>query len=45
MTAAFVAAVLAVALGQWLVGLVLGAGIGLHGLGWWYLYRTHQRAG
>ncbi len=44
-TAAFVAAVLAVALGQWLVGLVLGAGIGLHGLGWWYLYRTHQRAG
>lgn len=44
-TAAFMAAVLAAALGQWLVAVVLGVGIAVHGLGWWYLYRTHQRAG
>lgn len=40
---AAVAALVAGALGHWAVTLVLGLGVGLHGLGWLYLYRVHQR--
>lgn len=40
---AAVAAVVAAALGHWAVTLVLGLGVAVHGLGWLYLYRVHQR--
>ena len=36
---AAVTALLAAALGQWVVTLVLLAGVAIHGLGWLYLYR------
>lgn len=39
---ASVAAIVAAAVGQWAVTLVLAVGIALHGLGWLYLYRRHQ---
>lgn len=34
-----IAALAAVLLGQYLVAVVLGAGVVVHGLGWWYLYK------
>lgn len=40
---AAVAALVAGALGHWAVTLVLGLGVAIHGLGWLYLYRAHQR--
>lgn len=40
---AAVAAVLAAIVGRWLVAGVLLAAVAVHGLGWWYLYREHQR--
>lgn len=36
------AGLVAAALGEWIVALVLGVGIVLHGAGWLYLYRKHQ---
>ncbi len=41
--AAGVTALLAAALGQWVVTLVLLIGVAIHGLGWLYLYRQSQR--
>ena len=41
--AAGVAALLAAALGQWIVTLVLLIGVVIHGLGWLYLYRQSTR--
>ncbi|MDH4309395.1 MAG: hypothetical protein OEX04_18145 [Acidimicrobiia bacterium] len=40
--AAAVAAALAAAFGQWVMALVLLAGVVAHGFGWWYLYRRHR---
>ncbi len=42
---AVLAAVSAIALGHRLAGLVLLAAVGVHGMGWWYLYRigTHPK--
>ena len=39
---AILAAIVAAALGQWVVTIVLGLAVAIHGLGWLYLYR--QRA-
>lgn len=36
-----VAAVIAAGLGEPIVAGVLAIGVGLHGLGWWYLYRQN----
>lgn len=41
--AAAIAALLAALLGEWVMSVVLFAGVAIHGLGWWYLYRQHQR--
>lgn len=41
--AAGLAGLLAAALGQWIVTLVLLIGVAIHGLGWLYLYRQSQR--
>lgn len=41
--AAAVAALIAAAQGQWVVTLVLGLGVAVHGAGWWYLYQRVQR--
>lgn len=35
------AAVVAATLGEPVVASVFAVGVGLHGLGWWYLYRQH----
>ena len=43
--AAVIAAIAAAFLGQWVVTLVLLAGVALHGLGWWYLWRSHTSDG
>lgn len=40
--AAGVAAIAAVALGEWVMAAMLGLGIALHGVGWWYLWRSRQ---
>jgi hypothetical protein len=39
---AALAALVAIALGQWVMALALLAGVTVHGLGWLYLYRRHQ---
>jgi Tfp pilus assembly protein PilO len=39
---AAVAAVLAGVFGQWIMTLMLLAGVAVHGAGWWYLYKRHQ---
>jgi hypothetical protein len=36
---AVLAAIVAAAVGQWVVTIVLGAAVAIHGLGWLYLYR------
>ncbi|HEY5684752.1 MAG TPA: hypothetical protein VIY70_05210 [Acidimicrobiia bacterium] len=41
---AVVAAVAAAALGQWVVTVFLLAGVGLHGVGWWFLWRSRPDA-
>jgi hypothetical protein len=41
-TLAALTAVLAAALGEWTVTLVLAAGVAIHGLGWWYLARQRR---
>lgn len=38
-TLAILAALAAAILGQWLVTLILGTGVALHGLGWMYMAR------
>lgn len=40
--AAGVAAIAAVALGEWVMAAMLGLGVALHGVGWWYLWRSRQ---
>ncbi len=40
--AAALAGITAALLDQWVVTAALGAGIAIHGLGWWYLYQRHQ---
>ena len=40
---AAVAAILAAVLGYWFVTLVLGIGIGFHGLLWWKMYSNQRR--
>ena len=39
--AAGIAAVAAAVLGEWVMAGLLGAGVALHGVGWWYLWK-HQ---
>ena len=39
---AVVAAVVGAIAGQWAVTFFLGAGIAVHGAGWWYLYQRAQ---
>lgn len=39
---AAVAAIAAAFLGQWVVTLFLAAGVAVHGLGWWYLWRQRE---
>lgn len=39
---AALAALLAIALGEWVMGLALLAGVAVHGYGWWYLYHRHR---
>ncbi len=39
---AVLAALVAAAFGQWIVTWVLGLGVAIHGLGWWYLYNQHR---
>lgn len=41
---AALAAIVAAAMGQWTVTLVLAVAITIHGLGWLYLYRQHEEA-
>lgn len=36
---AAIAAVLAAVFGQWIMTAMLLAGVAVHGVGWWYLYR------
>ena len=36
--AAAVAAIAAAILGEWVMAMLLFAGVALHGLGWWYLW-------
>ncbi|MDH3308585.1 MAG: hypothetical protein OEO77_13840 [Acidimicrobiia bacterium] len=38
------AAILGAILGQWAVTAVLGAGVAVHGFGWVWMYRRHQRS-
>ena len=40
---AAVAALSAAAFGQWVMAGMLTAGVAVHGYGWWYLYKRHQR--
>ncbi len=42
--AAAVTAVIAAGLGYWLAAVVLLAGVGVHGIGWWMLWRRHRPA-
>lgn len=44
MIAAIVAALVAAAMGRWIVTLVLGLGVAAHAAGWLYLYRQHEDA-
>ncbi len=37
-------AVAAAFLGYWIVTLVLGLAVAIHGLGWWYLYGEAQKS-
>lgn len=39
---AAIAAVLAGIFGQWIMTVMLLAGVAVHGVGWWYLYKRHQ---
>lgn len=39
---AVLAAIVAAAFGQWIVTIVLGVAVTIHGLGWLYLYRRHE---
>lgn len=39
------AALLAAIFGEWVMTGLLLAGVAVHGAGWWYLYRQHQRGG
>ncbi len=41
---AAMAALAAVLIGEYLGAAVLAAAIGLHGLGWWFLWREHERS-
>ena len=41
---AFVAALAAVLSGEYLVAAVLAAAIALHGVGWWFLWREHEKS-
>lgn len=41
---AVVAALAAVLLGEYLVAAVFAAAIALHGLGWWFLWREHDKS-
>ncbi len=43
--AAAVAGIVAALLDQWVVTAALGAGVALHGFGWWYLYQRNQAKG
>lgn len=43
--AAAVAGIVAALLDQWVVTAALGAGVALHGFGWWYLYQRNQAQG
>jgi hypothetical protein len=40
---AAIAALSAAAFGQWVMAGMLLAGVAVHGYGWWYLYKRHQR--
>lgn len=40
--AAAVAAIAAAILGEWVMATLLFAGVALHGLGWWYLWRRRD---
>lgn len=40
---AVVAALAALLLGETLVAAVFGAAIAVHGLGWWFLWREHEK--
>jgi predicted MFS family arabinose efflux permease len=42
-TAAVIAAILGAVFGQWVMTGLLFAGVAVHGWGWWYLYKRHQR--
>ena len=42
-TAAALTAVAAAALGYWTAAAVLTAGVAVHGLGWWYLWKDANR--
>lgn len=39
---AAIAAVLAGVFGQWVMTAMLLAGVAVHGVGWWYLYKRHR---
>lgn len=41
---AALAGIVAAFFGQWVVTVVLLLGVGIHGLGWLYLYRQHTGA-
>lgn len=41
---AVVAALAALLVGQYMVASVLAAAILVHGIGWWFLWREHERA-
>lgn len=39
---AALAAVVGAIYGQWIMTVMLLAGVAVHGAGWWYLYRRHH---
>ncbi len=43
MALAAITAVAAAFLGYWIVTVVLGLAVAVHGLGWWYLYGEAQK--
>lgn len=44
MVAAAIAAIAAAVLGEWVMAGLLAAGVALHGLGWWYLWKQRPPA-
>lgn len=40
-----IAAIAAAVLGEWVMAALLAAGVAVHGVGWWYLWKQRPPAG